>query len=99
MSGSEAMRPIEWGRMKESEALVERAETQLKNIEAGLESYLFILRKARLEHISPEAIEQFLLDIKDPEWVLTLAKAELGQVEIGLENWRESIEHRRAAAS
>ncbi len=68
-----------------SQLLVEQAERRMEKLEEALEEYLYILKNRRLENVSPAGIEQFLLDIKDPEKDINLAKAELRQIEINLE--------------
>ena len=70
---------------EESAFLVERVEQQMEKLKKALEHYLHILKNRRLENVSPAGIEQFLLDIKDPEKEINLAKAELRQLEINLE--------------
>jgi len=70
---------------EESAFLVERAERQMEKLEDALEHYLHILKNRRLENVSPAGIEQFLLDIRDPQTDINLAKAELRQIEINLE--------------
>jgi len=90
VNGSVTMRPT-----KETEAYVARADKALKDYQAALEHWLKIVKDAQDEHITPDNLEQLLLDSKDPEKDINLAKAELRQVDLGLdreiikqETWR-----------
>jgi len=70
---------------KETQFYVTRAKMCLEDWQEALEVWLKFVKDAQDKHITPDNLEQLMLDSKDPEKHINLLKAELRQVDINLD--------------